>query len=209
MEISETGEICVDSLEKIKITQNGTAINLKDNIKITEADRWTSSLAQELYNSEQDICTHDGTVIFRGIFENLEVAAQHEYVISIMIKIDLHILCQHVQIKEYKMDEIICQINKYPNGTKLRLYYKDGSILYGYLDTIYETDNELDDDDPSYLEYYACTFYIEKVFREGKLKFKQGHLIEISRFNAPFLILDADNNVVWDEKTKGDRKRIF
>lgn len=35
---SETGEICVDAPEEIKITQNGTAINLKDDIKITGAE---------------------------------------------------------------------------------------------------------------------------------------------------------------------------
>ena len=35
---SETGEICVDAPEEIKITQNGSAINLKDDIKITGAE---------------------------------------------------------------------------------------------------------------------------------------------------------------------------
>lgn len=79
---------------------------------------------------------------------------------------------------------------------------RDGTVLYGYLDTIYETDNGLDDDDPNYQEYYACTFLVEKVIKTGQRDYQENDLIEISRFNEPCLILDADDNVVWDANVK-------
>ena len=100
------------------------------------------------------------------------------------------------------MDELMYQIDKYLNGAKLTVHYSDGTVLYGYLDTIYETDNELDDDDPNYQEYYACTFMIEKVIKTGKKDYQKNASIEISKFNEPCLILDADDNVVWDENVK-------
>lgn len=100
------------------------------------------------------------------------------------------------------MDELMYQIDKYPNGAKLTVHYSDGTVLYGYLDTIYETDNGLDDDDPNYQEYYACTFLVEKVIKTGQRDYQENDLIEISRFNEPCLILDANDNVVWDANVK-------
>lgn len=48
------------------------------------------------------------------------------------------------------MDEMMREINKYPNGTYLKLEWEDRQlVLEGIIDTIYETDNRLDEEDTS------------------------------------------------------------
>ena len=98
------------------------------------------------------------------------------------------------------MDELIKQIDKYPNGEKLKIKYKDGSVLEGIIDTIYETNNELDEDDINYQEYYACAFLIVNVIYQPEEKYTKGHLIEINKFNSPCLILDNNDKIVWREE---------
>ena len=100
------------------------------------------------------------------------------------------------------MDEMICKIDRYYNGDRLVIKFKDGMILSGVIDTIYETNNELDECDSEYQEYYACTFLVKKVIKTGQRDYQENDLIEISRFNEPCLILDADDNVVWDANVK-------
>ena len=92
-----------------------------------EANRWTSSLAQELYNSEQGICTQDGTVIFRGILENLEVTSQHDYVIcqgtivSGSILMDTTPRCRSFQNPDMTWGQILeTVIQAYPHGFLLK-----------------------------------------------------------------------------------------
>lgn len=50
------------------------------------------------------------------------------------------------------------------NATQIyRLTYSDGDIIEAQVDTCYETDNGLDDDDPDYEEYHECAMKIVKI----------------------------------------------
>ena len=40
------------------------------------------------------------------------------------------------------------------------LEFNDGSILKAQMDTCYESDNDLDEDDEQYQEYYSCVMEI-------------------------------------------------
>lgn len=50
------------------------------------------------------------------------------------------------------------------NATQIyRLTYSDGDIIEAQVDTCYENDNGLDDDDPDYEEYHECAMKIIKI----------------------------------------------
>lgn len=50
------------------------------------------------------------------------------------------------------------------NATQIyRLTYSDGDIIEAQVDTCYENDNRLDDDDPDYEEYHECAMKIVKI----------------------------------------------
>lgn len=97
------------------------------------------------------------------------------------------------------MDEMMKAISKYANGTWLRLEWDNGKlILEGKIDTIYESNNGLEEDDEGYKEFYACAFSVEKVFNNSKDKeCKKGGLIEISIENEPTLISLNDGSIIW------------
>lgn len=97
------------------------------------------------------------------------------------------------------MDEMIREISKYPNGTYLKLECEDGQlVLEGKIDTIYETDNRLDEEDIRYREFYACAVKIKKIIQNLKDKdCNINDLIEISVENQPALITLYDGSIVW------------
>ena len=69
------------------------------------------------------------------------------------------------------MDEMMREISKYPNGTYLKLECEDGQlVLEGIIDTIYETDNRLDEEDIRYREFYACAVKIKKIIQKYPYK---------------------------------------
>lgn len=100
------------------------------------------------------------------------------------------------------MDEMMREINKYPNGTYLKLEWEDRQlVLEGIIDTIYETDNRLDEEDTRYREFYACAFKIEKTIQNLEDKdCNINNLIEISVENQPSLIMLYDGSIVWKNK---------
>lgn len=62
------------------------------------------------------------------------------------------------------MDEMIQKINAYPNGTFLKIIWDYGKIVVeGVIDTIYETDNGLEEEEDGYQEFYVCAFMVKKV----------------------------------------------
>ena len=89
----------------------------------------------------------------------------------------------------------------YPNGTYLTVFWdKEKLVLQGSIDTIYESDNCLDEDDPKYKEFYACAFQIDKIItKPSNFEKTEGDLIEISIENQPTLIALLDGTVVWKE----------
>ena len=56
----------------------------------------------------------------------------------------------------------------------------------GFIDTLYETNNGLEEDAEGYREYFACAFKVEKIIKNtGDKSLKQGQLIEISECDKP------------------------
>lgn len=97
------------------------------------------------------------------------------------------------------MDEMMKAISKYANGTWLKVEWENGKlILEGKIDTIYESDNGLEEEEEGYKEFYACAFNVEKVINNSKYKgCQKGDLIEISIENEPTLISLNDGSVIW------------
>ncbi len=49
---------------------------------------------------------------------------------------------------------MVREISKYPNGTYLKIEWENSQlVLEGIIDTIYETDNGLEEDDAGYMEF--------------------------------------------------------
>ena len=121
------------------------------------------------------------------------------------------------------MDEMMRRVFREPGDTLLRVEWKDlGLMLEGVIDTCYESCNCLEEDDPDYKEYYACTLRITRMLQcPANFPKQAGDLIEISidrqcltsagRGNeAPFFldppteIRREDGTLVWSgEKTIG------
>ena len=97
------------------------------------------------------------------------------------------------------MDEMMKVISKYANGTWLKVEWENGQlILEGKIDTIYESNNGLEEEDEGYKEFYACAFNVKKVINNSKDKeFHKGGLIEISIENEPTLIALNDGSGIW------------
>ena len=93
------------------------------------------------------------------------------------------------------MENLFLSIND--NATQIYiLTYSDGDIIEAQVDTCYETDNGLDDDDPDYEEYHACAMRIVKIIVDKTQKLKEGSLIEINYHNYPQHIKDLQGNIL-------------
>lgn len=93
------------------------------------------------------------------------------------------------------MENLFLSIND--NATQIYiLTYSDGDIIEAQVDTCYETDNGLDDDDPDYEEYHACAMKIVKIIMDKTQKLKEGSLIEINYHNYPQHIKDLQGNIL-------------
>ncbi|SFU84816.1 hypothetical protein [Butyrivibrio sp. INlla21] len=105
------------------------------------------------------------------------------------------------------MDNMIKKINSFKNGEKLIVIWGDDNnriTIEGTIDTIYESDNCLDEDDPNYKEFYACAFKVDKVLDAiGNSNMEVGKLIEISVDNQPVQIFDINRNLIWDINIDG------
>lgn len=117
------------------------------------------------------------------------------------MEIKAHILYQLDLIhRKNLMDEMIKKISVYPNGTFLKINWEYGKVIIeGIIDTIYETNNGLDEDEDGYQEFYACAVMIKKVINmlEGE-KVNVNELIEISNENQPTSIELEDGTIIWE-----------
>lgn len=97
------------------------------------------------------------------------------------------------------MDEMMQEICKYSNGTYLIVEWEYGRVvLEGIIDTIYESNNGLDEEDNNYKEFYACAFKIKKICKNSSSKiYGVDNLIELSIENQPTLIALADSSIIW------------
>lgn len=98
--------------------------------------------------------------------------------------------------------DVVSVLNRYPNGTRLRIVLEEGRIiLEGVIDTIYETCNNLDDNDGRCVEYYACAFMITRVAKNfSTTKFEEDTLLELSKYNEPLQIELQDGTVIWEKQ---------
>ena len=88
--------------------------------------------------------------------------------------------------------------------TILRVYWASGLIFDGFVDTISETTNCLDYDDPDLIEYYMCVFMITDVVQLSKTEpfiGEVGGLYELSELNEPIKIEVKEGEVIWQKHT--------
>ena len=101
----------------------------------------------------------------------------------------------------------LIKIIKEHKDSNLIIEWDSGLKIIGEPDTLFETDNGLDDDDINYTEYYAITFQVGDILahpssKEGSLYSwliqGKGSLIEISLYdNPPSQIFLSDGQSVW------------
>lgn len=99
-----------------------------------------------------------------------------------------------------KLDEMMYKILDLPSGTILNITWEKLNIhIVGKIDTVYESCNCLDENDPNYKEYYACCVEIIKVIKcDETFQKKEGELIEVSIDNQPSRIELEDGTLVWE-----------
>ena len=92
------------------------------------------------------------------------------------------------------------EICKYPNGTYLELKWANDSLsLGGVIDTIYESDNGLDEKDDGYKEFYCCAFRIKRIDKNTtNMRYEINDLIELSIENQPVFITLKDGKVIYE-----------
>ena len=80
------------------------------------------------------------------------------------------------------IDEMMKKIFTLKNGTILFITWEKVNLhIIGKIDTVYESCNCLEEDDPNYKEYYACCVEIIKVIKCNEtFQKKEGDLIEVS-----------------------------
>ncbi len=93
------------------------------------------------------------------------------------------------------MENLFLSINNNANQIYV-LTYSNGDVIEAQVDTCYETDNGLEDDDPNYEEYHACAMRIVKIIVDKNKNFKEGNLLEINYHNYPQQIKDSQDNVL-------------
>ena len=112
------------------------------------------------------------------------------------------------------MDELLKAIDKYPNKTQLVIKWDDGRVITGEIDTIYETNNGLDEKDCGYKEYHSCVLRVLMVNSVAAKNTKVGKLIDVSMEDTPSEIYLTDGEAIWQMKKessndeKGDNEYL-
>ena len=97
------------------------------------------------------------------------------------------------------MDELIKAISKYPKGTAFVVTLSSGLKIKAELDTVFETDNGFDQNEPEYQAYHAGVLRVQNIL--NSLPQNEDNeidaLIEISMQDPPKGIWLEDGTAVW------------
>lgn len=91
------------------------------------------------------------------------------------------------------------KISEYSNGTVLKMSWQDGDdVIEGVIDTIYETNNGVNENEDGYQEYYACTVVIKKIIHNlTNRALSVNQLIEIAKIDEPTSIELENGRSIW------------
>lgn len=101
----------------------------------------------------------------------------------------------------------LIKVLKKNKDSELIIQWDNGLKVIGEADTLFETDNGLDDDNVNYIEYYAVAFQVNEILMKPMNKDdslykwlveKKGGLIEVSlHADPPRAIFLTNGQCVW------------
>ena len=93
------------------------------------------------------------------------------------------------------MEKLFKAINE-NEGEIYVVSFSNGDVVEAKVDTCYETDNGLEDDDVNFEEYHACAMKIVKVIVDKSETLENGRLIEINYHNYPKEIKNSCGEII-------------
>lgn len=97
-------------------------------------------------------------------------------------------------------NSLLKTISKYPNGTEFLISLENDTEAEVILDTIYETDNGLEEEEDGFKEYTAALFMIKKILRSAKNELEEGSLYEVSILEPPKELKLLSGESLWKPK---------